>query len=403
MNIVTSSQSCIFYRGALQVLQRGGLDTALCSSPGEELQCVATEEQSSSFEVAMEREIRPVRDVIAVWNLYGLIRRCRPQIVTASTPKAGLLGMLAAWLARVPIRIYMLRGLRLETACGMKRHLLRISERLASACAHRVVCVSESLRRTYVAERLAPGGKTSVLGAGSSNGVDSRRFHVTPELLQEARALRALLGIPISAPVLGFVGRLTRDKGIEQLAEAYRMVLAERADAWLLLVGDFEDGDPISGEAAKWLLNHRQVAISAFVADPRPYYAVMDILAFSSQREGLPNVPLEAAAMELPVVGFRATGMVDAVDDGGTGTLAPLGDVGAFADALLRYVNDATLRRAHGEAGRKRVLKLFRQEAVWQAWYDFYVGLLRERAMIVPELLAASETAALSTEAVEAQ
>ncbi|MEA1952524.1 MAG: glycosyltransferase, partial [Planctomycetota bacterium] len=308
LNIVTASMSTAFFRGQLAYMKKHGLQIAVCASPGKRLHETAANENVQAFEISMQREISPLRDLISLWRLYRLMRAYRPTIVNAGTPKAGLLGMLAARMARVPLRVYLLRGLRIETAGGVKRLVLWIAERLASACAHRVVCVSESLRQAYVDQALARADKTLVLGAGSSNGVNAQRFHADKDAMEKARLMRSKFGIPAAAPIIGFVGRLTRDKGIIELAGAYKKVLAEFPQTWLLLVGDLERGDAVPEETADWLRRHSQVVMSPFTADPKPYYAMMDILAFPSHREGCANVPLEAASMEVPVVGFAATG-----------------------------------------------------------------------------------------------
>ena len=387
LNIVTISMSTTFFRGQLAFMRKNGFKVAICSSPGGHLHEVAAEEGAEAFEISMQREISPLQDLAALWRLYRLIRSYRPMIVNASTPKAGLLGMLAARMAGVPVRIYLLRGLRLETTHGAKRLVLAIAERCASACASKVVCECRSLQKIYVDQGLARLKKTIVLGAGSSNGVDTTRFNVDEGTREEARVLRSRLGIPASAPVIGFVGRLTRDKGIDELAQAFKSTLAVFPDTWLLLVGDYEAGDAVPENSVNWLQDHPRVIKTSFVADPKPYYALMDILAFPTHREGFGAVVAEAAAMEVPVVGFQVTGVVDAMHDGVTGTLVPRGDVEAFTAAMVKYLGDSRLRSEHGKAGRRRMLELFRQETVWHEWLEFYERILGERGLSVMSCL----------------
>lgn len=362
--------------GQLAWMRERGFDVAVCASPGADLDLVEERERVRVFPVPISREIAPLADLRAVRFLTHLMRRWGPDVINAGTPKAGLVGMLAAKAAGVPVRLYTLRGLRLETTTGLKRAVLSATERAASACAHGVLAVSPSLAERYVARGLAPARKVRVLGAGASNGVDVHRF-ACPDAREVAR-LRRELTLPEGTPVVGFVGRLTADKGVAELARAFEHVRRRVPGARLLLVGDFEAGNPVPDAVRSQIEGDPAVVRAGFVGDPAPYYALMDVLAFPSHREGFPNAPLEAAAAGLPVVGFRATGTVDAVSDGETGLLVGVGDVAGLGAALAVYLRDPDLRRRHGFAGRERARRDFQQERVWEALYEEYDRLLAE-------------------------
>jgi lipopolysaccharide/colanic/teichoic acid biosynthesis glycosyltransferase/glycosyltransferase involved in cell wall biosynthesis len=381
--VVTSSMACTFYRGVLRHLRSSGFGPLIVSSPGANLVDVSLKEIVQSIAIPIEREISPAQDLKSLWRLYRIISRLQPTIVDASTPKAGLLTGIAAWLARVPHRVYTLRGLRLETATGVKRAVLWISEWVACACSHRVVCVSSSLRARAIDLGLVSATKTIVLGKGSG-GVDLHRFSIANRQSAETRGIRKKLGIPPNALVIGFVGRFVKDKGIRQLAEAFQWLLKARPDLRLLLVGDFEAGDPIEPEIRQYLESEPAVIRPGFVSDTAPYYSLMDVLALPTYREGFPGVPLEAQASGVPVVTTNATGAADSVIDGVTGIIVPCGDTKALAIALDTLLSDPELRFRMGTAGRERMERDFRPEVIWDALVRLYRELIEEKPAPVP-------------------
>ncbi len=388
---VNSAIAVGFLQGQLEFFQDRGLDvTVLCPERRKDEWEVARPHEVPIIEVPMEREIAPIQDLVSFWRLWRIMRVLRPTLTNVGTPKAGLLGGLSAWLNRVPCRFYTLHGLRFETTKGLRRKLLIYAERLACRLAHRVVCVSQSVREKAIASGLTNQERTVVFGAGSCNGVDASRFAATPEMMRRAADLRRQLGIPAQAPVVLFVGRLTCDKGIPELMKAFLHLSSQFPELRLLLVGCFEDGDPLPVETRKSLETHSRVIFAGAARDTAPYYAMADVLVLPSHREGLPTVVLEAQAAGKPVVGASATGIVDLVTEGETGLLFPVGDVTALAKALAKLISDKGLATKLGLAGQEQVQRDFRQEQIWQALHREYLEVLQwkesPRSSILPQL-----------------
>ncbi|MES1165832.1 MAG: glycosyltransferase family 4 protein [Verrucomicrobiota bacterium] len=374
VHVFTVAGSLDFLRGQVGFLGGQGFAVHVVASPeGDALGQFAAAEGALAHEILMTRAMTPLSDIRSLFRIWRLLGRLSPDIVHAGTPKGGFLGIVAAFAHQVPVRIYHMHGIKALTARGWRRIVLMTTEWLTCRLATRVLCVGESTRATAVAAGLCSADRVVVLGAGSCNGVDARtRFDPDRIGDDERHALRRALDIPLGCPVVGFVGRVVRDKGIVELAAAWETLAAEIPDLHLLMVGPVEGGDPVPEAILNRLRHHRRVRFVSGVKDPVPYYALMDVVTLPSHREGLPNVPLEAAAMRLPVVATAVTGCIDAVVDGETGTLVPPGSTQGLAAAIRAYLASPDLRRRHGENGRERVMRDFVPQAMWQRVRDLY-------------------------------
>lgn len=393
LHITTVPTSLGFLRGQIGYIKARGFDVHALSSPGAQLAVFGEAERVPVYAVEMLRRISPAHDLMALYRLVRHMKRIQPQIVHAHTPKGGLLGMISAWLAGVPVRVYHMHGLPYMTASGAKRQVLRWSEKVSCWMAHQVFCVSPSVRAVAVEEGLCPAEKIAILCNGSINGADANVKFNPARFDDNIRTrVREHYAIPDDALVVGFVGRIVRDKGINELAQAWIALRDEYPTLHLLIAGRFESQDPVMPEVRVLLETDPRVHLTGHVADTPPLYATMDVLTLPTYREGFPVTPLEASAMALPVVGTRVPGCVDAVLDGVTGTLVAPRDVPALAEALRCYLDDPLLRQQHGQAGRERVLRDFQPEAIWEAVYQEYMRLLGERGIAVmdPQVCAGS-------------
>jgi glycosyltransferase involved in cell wall biosynthesis len=386
LHVTTVPMTLAFLNGQVGYMMERGFRVHAVSSPGAELARFGHAHGIPVSAVRMARRITPLADLGAVAELIGIMRRERPLVVHAHTPKGGLLGMIAATLARVPVRIYQMRGLPVEGAVGLRRRLLWWTERVACSLAHQVICVSPSLRETAIREGISPPERIRVLAGGSGNGVDAEGRFNPDKVGADARTeVRRRFGIPARATVIGFVGRIVRDKGMVELAQAWRGLRARNPDAHLLLVGPFEPQDPVPAETERTFREDERVHVAGEDWNTPPLYAAMDLVVLPTYREGFPNVPLEAAAMGLPVVATRVSGCVDAVEDGVTGVLVAAREVPQLEAALQAYLSDASLRERHGAAGRERVRRSFRQQVIWSSLFGEYARLLAERGLAAPD------------------
>jgi glycosyltransferase involved in cell wall biosynthesis len=329
---------------------------------------------ASLLQAPIERRISPWRDLHALWVLYGHFRRQGFDIVHSVTPKAGLLGMLAAWLARVPCRIHTFTGQVWATKSGWRRSLLKTSDCLVGALTTHVLVDSTSQLAFLEAEGVLPRYKGQVIGKGSICGVDGTRFRPNPVARGE---LRRSLGIPETVPLLLFLGRLNRDKGVLDLAAAFPAVARQFPESHLLLVGPDEEQmlpgiRDLAGSVAS------RVHHVGYTDQPESYMAAADVFCLPSYREGFGQVLVEAAAAGIPAVASRIYGITDAVVEGATGLLHRPGDVRGIEAALAQLLGDAAKRAAMGAQARRRALEGFSQSESTRGLMDFY-GKMRGR------------------------
>lgn len=381
VHILNTPFALQYVSGQPRHMRSRGIEEVAITPPGTRLDVFAEVEGVSVYGLPMSRTITPWTDLLTAIRLVKLLWKIKPEIVHAHTPKGGLLGMLSATLLRVPVRVYTIHGFTYMTARGMTRALLRGSDWLSCRLAHRVLCVSQSIRDVAIRDRVCPPEKIAVLGAGSANGVDAEhRFNPDRFSEKEIAARRGALGIQPSDLVVTFAGRIVRDKGVEELYRAWQGLREQYPTLHLVMAGPLEARDAVSGGLMDALRADPRVHLTGEVEDVSEILSMSDLVAVPSRREGFGVVFIEAGAMCLPVVATRIPGCVDAVDDGVTGTLVSREDSSALRNAIQRYLDDPMLRRQHGEAGRRRALRCFRQEDVWGALYQEYDALLTARA-----------------------
>lgn len=332
------------------------------------------DERVTYLNVPLAREISPLVDLRTLFSLVGLFRRYRFDVVHSVTPKAGLLGMLAARLAGVPVRIHWFTGQVWVTRTGLGRFILKSADRLIAAAASHLLADSPSQRDFLVAERVCRQGWIEVIGDGSICGVDGERFRPDPLARERVRYEH---GIPGDALVVLFLGRLSTDKGLREMAQAMVQLDGQFPDVHWLIAGPDEGGmvEHIRAVAGR-LVGH--LHFQGFTREPEAYMAAADIFCLPSYREGFGSSVLEAAAAGVPSVATRIYGLTDAVEDGVSGLLVPPANVPELTVALRRLIEDGALRATMGEAARARALLRFSRERIVGGLRDFYARLFAQ-------------------------
>lgn len=376
LHITTIGQTLWFLQGYATTLRCFGLEMRIaCQSDSNQKQFIK-EEKIDGFACPMERRITPVQDLKCLAQLIYYMNSLGPLIVHAHTPKAGLLGMIAAFFARVPIRIYHIHGLPIETSTGLRKYLLWLSDRTATLLSTEVLAVSDSVVECAKKYKIVSKQKITVLGSGSINGVDGISKFNPSTLPQNTEFSKEALHIPKNGIIFGFIGRLVRDKGIIDLVEAWKNLKKYQKNAYLLIAGETEAHDPLPAEVIEFIRDETTIKTLGFVKNTEFLYAILDVLVLPTYREGLPTILLEAAAMETPVIASRATGCVDVVIPNSTGLLYQKGSIPELVEKMKFYIENPVVRSEHGSIARKMVLKNFNRDNVQKLMYQKYKSLI---------------------------
>lgn len=351
-------------------------DVTAVSAEKERLGKYGLDNKVNTFCVEMTREITPLKDLKAVINLYNYFKKEQPLIVHTHTPKAGIVGMLAAKLASVPIRMHTVAGLPLLETTGSKRKVLNFVENLTYALATNVYPNSKGLYDIILKEKFSSSSKLKVLGKGSSNGIDTSYFDPSKYLVDFKIKLKQELKLPEANLVFIFIGRLVSEKGINELIQAFSKLHQSNPNCNLLLVGPFEQElDPLRPETLMLIQTHPGIISVGYQQDVRPYLAIADVLTFPSYREGFPNVVMQAGAMNLPSIVTDINGCNEIISEGDNGLIIPVKDQNALYSAMLRLLKDENLRFSIASKARGEIIMNYERKELWKILLKEYEAL----------------------------
>jgi len=348
------------------------------SSDQDYLEQIGKRENVSTFHLEMTRKITPIKDLVAVYKLYFFLKREKPNIVHTHTPKAGIIGMLAAKLARVPHRLHTVAGLPLEEARGFKRKLLDFVEKLTYACATNVYPNSKGLLQFILSSHYCNPSKLKVLANGSSNGINTTNFDVSHFTSKEKSLLREKLGISATDFVFIFVGRLVKDKGINELVAAFSILAKDTSNLKLVLVGPYEhELYPLFSDTLKNITINPNIVHVGYQSDVRSYFAISNCLVFPSYREGFPNVVMQAGAMQVPAIVSDINGCNEIIRNQENGLIVPVKSIPPLLKAMQLIVEDTTLYSKLQSQSRISIVSRFEQKVVWEAILREYEELVK--------------------------
>lgn len=369
----TVPQSLSFFEGTMPDLIKD-YNVQLLSSPGEQLDLMGKKYNVKTHALEMYRRLSPLKDFKSLRQLIKVFRNEKPYMVHSMTPKAGLLCMMAARLAKVPVRVHTFTGLVWPTEHGWKRKLLMFTDKITCACATHVIPEGEGVKNDLLNNNITKK-PIRVLGFGNVMGVDMVRFSRRPEVDEKAKAIA-----DATAFTFVFVGRIVKDKGINELCSAFERLNKQHSNTRLFLVGNFEDDiDPISNQTRNIINNIPaiQAVGPQYGEDLLAYYAASDCFVFPSYREGFPNTVLEAGAMGLPSIVTDINGSRDIIMEGKNGTIIPSKDTESLFKAMERMLIDERWRETLSTNARQMIMDRFEQGFVQKCLLEYYDEIMK--------------------------
>jgi glycosyltransferase involved in cell wall biosynthesis len=367
---ITSALSTPLIAGQGRYFVDQGYDVYILGPKGGKIEEYCETEGCTHLPVPIARDISLFSDLRAFLVLFWWMIRIQPDIVNVGTPKMGFLGSMSAFLTRIPRRIYTCRGLRYESEFGRKRKFLMFVERVCAVCAQSVVCVSQSVQDQMVADGICKREKTVVIGRGSSNGIDVQRFARARIDRKNQKIISSELGLDGNF-VIGFVGRLAERKGVAELYSAFKKLRGKRENVKLVLLGVLDRSQFPDNELLSALKDDDDVSWVGFQDDVPSYMSTFDVLVLPSWWEGFPSAPVQAAAMEVPVISTDANGCRDATKHDFNGLIVPPKDPDAIYGGLLSYYDDVEMRLRHGRNGRAWA-ESFDSQTIWSGLDQLY-------------------------------
>lgn len=364
-------------RGQPAYMKSRGMNVVLISSDGKELPLVVAREKCAHLIVPMTREITPFKDLKALWMLWRIFRKYKPDIVHTETPKAGFLGMLAAWLAGVTHRIHTVAGLPLMVQTGLKLWLLSLIEKITYAAATHVWPNSESLKNYIEEHHLCASRKLKVVGKGSSNGINLHRFNIDAVSAAEKAEVAKRIHYDAANTYLLFVGRMVYDKGIVELVHVFLRLYKDNPFLRLILAGQYERSlDPLPADIETAIQSHEAIVHIPWTSKVEHLMALSDFFVFPSYREGFPNVLLEAGAMQLPVVCSAIAGNVDIITHRHTGLLFKAQNEIELQEQLSWALAHRQEARHMAKLLHDGLIQEYAREQFWATMYKEYAAIL---------------------------